>query len=98
MSKIGKQLKTTLVLRSPRITEKSTALSERGAYVFIVDSGATKSTVKESFVAKYKVSPIKINIVNLPSKKTFKRGIRGSRPGVKKAIVYLKTGDKIEIV
>ena len=98
MSKIGKQLNNTLVLRSPRITEKSTALSERGAYVFVVDGGATKGTIKESFVAKYKVTPVKINIVNLPSKKTFKRGIRGSRPGVKKAIVYLKAGDKIEIV
>ena len=98
MSKIGQQFKNTLVLRSPRITEKSTALNERGGYVFVVDPGATKSTIKSAFMAKYKVAPVKINIVNLPAKKTFKRGIRGSRTGVKKAIVYLKAGDKIEIV
>ncbi len=98
MSKIGKQFKNTLVLRSPRITEKSTDLSGRGGYVFVVDPFATKPLIKEAFVAKYKVVPVKINIVNLPAKKTFRRGIRGSKVGVKKAIVYLKTGDKIEIV
>lgn len=98
MSKIGKQFKNTLVLRSPRITEKSTDLSGQGGYVFVVDPLATKTLVKEAFVAKYKVNPIKINIVNLPAKKTFKRGIHGSKVGVKKAIVYLKAGDKIEIV
>ncbi|MCX6712549.1 MAG: 50S ribosomal protein L23 [Candidatus Vogelbacteria bacterium] len=98
MSKIGNQLKTALVLRSPRITEKSTALAERGGYVFVVDGRATKPSVKEAFVAKYKTVPVKINIVNLPAKTTFKRGIRGSKSGIKKAIVYLKAGDKIEVV
>lgn len=98
MSKIGNQLKNKLVLRSPRITEKSTALAERGGYVFVVDPGATKFSIKEAFISKYKATPVKINIVNLPAKTTFKRGIRGSKTGVKKAIVYLKAGDKIEIV
>jgi large subunit ribosomal protein L23 len=98
MSKIGKQLKNTLILRSPRITEKSTELAEKGGYVFVVPPEATKFTVRDSFVAKYKVTPVKINMVNLPAKTTFKRGIRGSKSGVKKAIVYLKAGDKIEIV
>jgi large subunit ribosomal protein L23 len=98
MSKIGNQLKNSLVLHSPRITEKSTTLAEKGAYVFVIDGRATKTSVKEAFVAKYKVQPVKINVVNLPAKKTFKRGIRGSKSGVKKAIVYLKAGDKIEIV
>ncbi|MFA5023164.1 MAG: 50S ribosomal protein L23 [Candidatus Paceibacterota bacterium] len=98
MSKIGKNLKNTLVLHSPRITEKSTALAERGGYVFVVDTKATKPLIKEAFVSKYKAVPVKINIVNLPAKTTFKRGIRGSKSGVKKAIVYLKAGDKIEVV
>ena len=98
MSKIGKQLKNTLILRSPRVTEKSTALTERGAYVFVVDPSATKSSIKKTFADKYKVTPVKINIVNLPAKATFKRGIRGSKSGLKKAIVYLKAGDKIEVV
>ncbi len=98
MSKIGKQFKNTLVLHFPRITEKATALNERGVYVFIVDKKATKPLIKEAFVTKYKAIPIKINIVNLPAKKIFKRGIRGSQAGIKKAIVYLKAGDKIEIV
>ncbi|MFA6253986.1 MAG: 50S ribosomal protein L23 [Candidatus Paceibacterota bacterium] len=98
MSKIGKQFKDTLILRSPRITEKSTALAERGGYVFVVNEDSTKTSIKRAFVTKYKAVPVKINIVNLPAKKTFKRGIRGSKTGVKKAIVYLKAGDKVEIV
>ena len=98
MSKIGKQLKNTLILRSPRITEKSTELNDKGAYVFVVDDKATKPLVKEAFISKYKATPVKINIVNLPAKTTFKRGVRGRKSATKKAIVYLKAGDKIEIV
>lgn len=98
MSKIGNQLKNSLILRAPRVTEKSTGLAEKGAYVFVVDQKATKASVKSVFIAKYKVTPIRINIVNLPAKKTLRRGVRGFKSATKKAIVYLKSGDKIEIV
>jgi len=42
--------------------------------------------------------PIKVRIVNLPSKKTLARGKVGRKPGVKKAYVYLKKGEKIEFI
>ena len=101
MSKIGKQLKTTLILKAPRITEKSTDLANRKTgfvYVFEVAKEATKPMIEDAFEAKYKVKPIKVNIVNLPAKKIFKRGIHGSKSAIKKAMVYLKVGDKVEIV
>lgn len=101
MSKIGQQLKTVLILKNPRITEKATASAEMKtgpAYIFEVAKESTKPMIAQAFEAKYKVKPQKVNIVNLPAKKTFKRGIRGSKSAVKKAMVYLKAGEKIEIV
>jgi len=101
MSKIGKKMNNLLVLKNPRITEKATASAEMKtgpAYIFEVAKEATKPMILSAFEAKYKVKPQKVNIINLPAKKTFKRGIRGSQSAVKKAMVYLKAGEKVEIV
>ena len=100
MSKIGKEFKTQIVLKSPRVTEKSTDLSTRQtpAYVFEVAKEATKPMIVAAFEAKYKVKPVKVNIVNLPAKKTLVRGKRGHKSAIKKAMVYIKAGEKIEIV
>jgi large subunit ribosomal protein L23 len=101
MSKIGNQLKNGIVLKSPRITEKSTDLAEGGksaVYVFEVAKGSTKTEIKQAFIAKYKAQPVKINVVNLPSKNVVRRGRKGVRPGVRKAMVFLKAGEKIEII
>lgn len=98
MSKIGKKERNILILRSPRVTEKSTTLGEKNSYVFVVDKQATKTDIKLAISDKYKVIPKKIGIINLPAKKTFRRGIYGQQSGVKKAVVYLKSGDKIEVI
>lgn len=100
MSKIGQELKTQIVLKSPRVTEKSTDLAGKSSpvYVFEVAQEATKPMIAAAFLAKYKVKPTKVNIVNLPAKKTLVRGKRGTKSAVKKAMVYLKAGEKIEIV
>jgi ribosomal protein L23 len=46
----------------------------------------------------YKVTPVRVNIVNLPAKIVFARGKTGRKSAIKKAIVTLKKGDKIEFV
>ncbi len=81
----------------PHITEKSTMLNERGVYVFRVRSRANKLMVKQAIKEAYKVSPEKVNVNYIPSKKRSVRGRRGIKAGFKKAMVYLKKGDKIEI-
>ncbi len=88
------------VLHSPRITEKATILSEKGVYVFDVDVKATKHDIAHVIEDLYKVKPIKINIAQIPSKKIRlqKRGAFGVKSRGKKAYVYLKKGDTIEIV
>src|SRR3989344_2150593 len=86
------------VLRSPRITEKASSANEKGVYVFIVAPEATKRDIKRAVQEVYGVVPRKIGITKIHAKVIFNRRIRGVKPGGKKAYVYLKQGDKIEIV
>jgi len=87
------------VVKKPRITEKAGIKSEsQNVYTFEVISDATKKTIGEAIKAIYKVTPIKINIVNLPAKKVTARGKRGVKQAVKKALVFLKKGDKIAFI
>lgn len=86
------------IITRPRITEKAALVAEtKNAYVFEVTAKATKKTIAEAIRGLYKVTPIKVNIVKLPSKKVMTRGKKGSTSEVRKAYVYLKKGDKIEL-
>jgi large subunit ribosomal protein L23 len=83
----------------PRITEKSGVNAEtKNVYTFEVRTDATKPTVVKAVKELYKVTPVKVAITRLPAKKVFVRGKWGRKSGVKKAIVYLKKGDKIEFI
>jgi len=89
------------VLRHARVTEKATLLSEKGVYVFDVEPRATKKDVAEAVKALYQVTPRKIHMVRIPSKKTRIRGAQnkfGVKSGGKKAYVFVKKGDTIDIV
>ena len=81
----------------PRITEKSGVMSENlNIFTFEVSKNSTKKSISKIIKNLYKVTPIKIRTISLPSKKVFVRGRKGVKPAVKKALVYLKKGDKIE--
>jgi len=87
------------VIKKPRLTEKSGIKAEsQNVYTFETIKDATKTSVKEAIKELYKVTPIKINIVNLPAKNITSRGKRGTKQSIKKAVVYLKKGDKIEFI
>lgn len=86
------------VLISPRVTEKAAIAGEKNVYVFNVYTKATKNEIKKAIEKLYKVVPEKVNIVQLPSRKTFIRGRRGKTARAKKAYVYLKKGDKISVI
>ena len=86
-----------LIIKKPRITEKSGIQAETtGVYTFEVTAEANKKNVAKAVKELYKVTPVKVNIVNLPVKKVFSKGKIGRKSGIKKAVVYLKKGDKIE--
>lgn len=86
------------IIVGPHIAEKSTFLNEKGVYVFKIKHGCNKVMIRQAIKKLYGVTPTKINIVNLPGKKVSVGGRRGIKPGFKKAMVYLKKGDKLEIV
>ncbi len=100
----GKALSTdrdlTSVIAGPRITEKAVGLGDKNVYTFTVRRDATKFLVRDAVKALYGVTPVKVNIVN---KKPATR-LAGARnrmvkvAGMKKAYVYLKKGDSINLV
>jgi large subunit ribosomal protein L23 len=86
-------------LLRPRITEKAAVASERNnVYVFEVSKDATKESISDSIKESYKVTPVKVRVLSIPSKEVFVRGKWGVKKGGKKAYVYLKKGDKIEVM
>ena len=88
------------VLKLVRLTEKSNKLSsELGQYTFEVFSDATKHTVAEAVEKTFKVTVTRVNIQNYRGKnKKSRQGRPSTTSDYKKAIVTLKTGDKIELV
>ena len=83
----------------PRITEKSGNASQKlNAYTFEISRSTSKNEVAKAIKELYKVTPLRINVINLPRKRILSRGKKGWSGGVKKAVVYLKEGDKIEFI
>ena len=85
------------VLRRPLITEKNTMLQAQGKYVFEMAEEANKQQVKEAVEKVFKVKVMAVNVMTVPGK--MKRVGRRMvlTPSHKKAIVTLKSGDKIEL-
>ena len=85
------------VVLSPIITEKATNASERNQVMFKVAPTATKPQIKE---AVEKLFDVKVKSVNTMVRKGKKKAFRG-RPGqqsdVKKAIVTLEEGHRIDV-
>ena len=85
------------VLRRPLITEKNTMLQAQGKYVFEVAEEANKHQIKQAVEKAFKVKVVLVNVMTVPGK-TKRIGRRQVlTPSHKKAIVTLKSGDKIEL-
>jgi large subunit ribosomal protein L23 len=92
-------LKNRNVLLRPRITEKAAIGADKNnVYAFEVLPKSTKASIAASVKAVYKVTPLKVRVASIPDKQVFIRGKRGVKRGGKKAYVYLKKGDKIELI
>lgn len=85
------------LILAPRITEKASLQSEANAYTFVVAKNATKLSLAKEIEKSYKVKPTAINIININGKIKFKRGAWGKTAGIKKAVVFLKKGDTINL-
>lgn len=87
------------VIKRPRITEKaSISADDNNAYAFIIDSRATKKDVIAAIYYIYELIPVKVNIINTKPKQVRRGNKLGVKSGFKKAMVFLRDGDKIEFV
>jgi large subunit ribosomal protein L23 len=88
------------VLKKPLVTEKVSALNEKGKYGFIVDIEANKVEIKKAVEKQYGVTVESVNTMRMMGKKKSrftKTGVlTGRKPNFKKAIVTLAEGDLID--
>ena len=94
----GNSSNAASIIIRPHITEKSGLLSQSGVYTFQISENATKSSVAKAMAALYNVTPVRVAMINLPAKKVFVRGKRGVVSGIRKAMVTVKSGEKIDFV
>jgi large subunit ribosomal protein L23 len=86
------------VLLKPAITEKSTLLQESGRYTFHIAPTANKYHVKEAVERNFNVTVLHVNITKLRGKQK-RYGPKVKRmPDIKKAVVTLRPGDRIDLV
>ena len=86
------------VLLRPTITEKSTLLQEEGQYTFEVAPKANKTLVKQAIEKNFGVTVVAVNItVNRGKRKRYGPRFK-KRPDVKKAVVTLRAGDRIDLI
>jgi large subunit ribosomal protein L23 len=88
------------ILKSPLVTEKVSALNEKGKYGFIVKSTANKVEIKKAVEKLYGVNVKNVNTINVLGKKktrfTKAGTLAGRKPDYKKAIVTLAEGEVID--
>ena len=85
------------VILAPVITEKSSAASEANQVVFKVRRDATKPEIKAAIEKLFGVKVLAVNTLTRKGKTKRFRGIEGRQKDMKKAIVKLAEGDKIDV-
>ena len=89
-------METLKILRKPIITEKTTLMRENNRYVVEVDPSASKHQIRKAIESKFKVNVINVRTVRVLGKYRRKVGpMGGYQPDWKKAIVKIKSGQKI---
>jgi large subunit ribosomal protein L23 len=85
------------IILSPVITEKATMASEHGQVMFRVAAHATKPQIKEAVEKLFDVKVKSVNTLVRKGKTRGFRGTRGEQSDVKKAIVTLEEGHRIDV-
>lgn len=86
------------VLLKPTITEKSTIMQETGKYTFEVAQRANKVQVKEAVEKCFNVTVLDVNISKLHGKRKRYGPRIAKQPDIKKAVVTLQAGDRINLI
>ncbi len=90
----------TGIIYRPIVTEKSTALQEKGIYAFEVELHSNKIDIARAVQKKFNVTVTNVRTMNYKGKSkaqlTRKGRFAGKTSHYKKAIVTLKAGEKID--
>jgi large subunit ribosomal protein L23 len=84
------------VILRPLVTEQSMAGIAEGRYTFAVDPRANKVEIRRAVEEIWGVSVDKVNTMNVRGKQRRMGRSAGYRPDWKKAIVKLRSGQRIE--
>ena len=85
------------VIKSPVITEKSTAVSEQNKVIFNVCLSSTEGDIKEAVEALFKVKVKSVNTLRRLGKTKRFRNTLGKQADSKKAIITLAEGQSINL-
>lgn len=85
------------VIIAPVITEKATLASESNQVVFKVRKEATKPEIKAAVERLFDVKVTSVNTLIRKGKRKVFKGTRGTQSDVKKAVVTLAEGHRIDI-
>lgn len=85
------------VIVSPVISEKSYSEAERGKYTFVVHAKATKPEIRRAVEQIWGVRVSKVATMRRRGKSVRRRWVQGKRPDVRRAVVTLAPGEKIEM-
>lgn len=87
------------VIKKPLVTEKGTAAQQvANQYFFEVDPRATKHDVRTAVEGIFKVKVTSVRTLNILGKLKRVGAHAGRKSSWKKAVVTLKTGDRIEFL
>jgi large subunit ribosomal protein L23 len=85
------------VIIAPVITEKATMASEHNKVVFKVRRDATKPQIKEAVEKLFDVKVKNVNTLIRPGKRKVFKNMLGQQSEVKRAIVTLEEGHRIDV-
>ena len=85
------------VLQKPVISEKSYGLLDDNKYTFVVRPDANKTEIKIAVEKIFNVTVTSVNTLNRSGKRKRTRFGYGQRKNVKRAVVTLRAGDRIDV-
>lgn len=88
-----------VLIEKPFITEKSMKLAQSGLYTFLVHKEARKEEIKKVVASKFSVDIVSVKTINMKPVEKLQRSRRGyfMKAGLKKALVQVKSGQKIAL-
>ena len=89
------------IVKGPLLSEESTIQRDaKNHYTFRVDPRANKRQIRDAIEKIFNVKVVAVNTMNYLGKVSGRRGrgVPGSRPDWKKAIITLRKGDAIDLV